>query len=174
MLNDTAKRYGSVSRFFHWLVAILVIEQFIKFSKRINEGHHWLWDTFGPWHNDIGVIILVLVILRLLWTWKQKHQRPVNAGIEGVLAKIVHAVFYICLLVMPFLGALYIHGKGYAVKLFGCEVLAKPAAEVDWALALGNFHSPLAILLVVLVVGHVGAALYHHLVRKDDVLQRML
>lgn len=48
MLNDTHQRYGLITRFFHWLVAILVIQQFFKFADYINDGEHWLGDTFGP------------------------------------------------------------------------------------------------------------------------------
>jgi cytochrome b561 len=174
MYQDTSNRYGSITRFFHWVVALLVLQQFFKFADRINDGEHWLGDTFGHLHSGMGVIILALVLLRLLWTWKQRRNRPVNTGVDGLIANAVHGVIYFCLLAMPFLGALYIHGKGYAVKIFGMEILAKPAGEVDWALALGVYHSPLAFLLIVLVLGHIAAAIYHHCFKKDDVLKRML
>lgn len=174
MLNDTTQRYGSMTRFFHWVVALLVLQQFLKYANRINEGEHWLGHTIIPWHSSVGAVILVLMVLRLWWALKQRGRRPVDGGALGALARLGHGAMYLCLLSLPFFGALYIHGKGYAVKLFGVEVLAKPAGEVDWALALGHLHSPLAILLTVLVVGHVAAAFYHHRIKKDDVLRRML
>ncbi|PKL24367.1 MAG: cytochrome B, partial [Spirochaetae bacterium HGW-Spirochaetae-2] len=38
MLDDSHQRYGAVTRFFHWVMAILIVEQFFKFADRINEG----------------------------------------------------------------------------------------------------------------------------------------
>lgn len=136
-------------------------------------GEHWLGDTFGPWHVTMGAIILILTVARLFWTLKQKPQRPVNPGLDGVIAKIAHRLMYLSMLVMPFLGALYIHGKGYPVKVFGYELVGKPAGEVPWALALGEWHSPFAFLLIFLVFAHIAGALYHHFINKDDVLKRM-
>src|SRR5690554_1802984 len=174
MLHDSNERYGSLTRFFHWVMAVLVLQQFFKFADRINDGEHWLGDTFGPWHSSIGAVILVTAVLRLLWSVKQKSQRPVNAGLDGRVATAAHRLMYLSMLVMPFLGALYIHGKGYPVKIFGHELIAKPATdEVPWALAFGEWHSPFAFLLIFLVLAHIAGALYHHFIQKDDVLKRM-
>ncbi|HEY8355116.1 MAG TPA: cytochrome b [Methylophilaceae bacterium] len=174
MLNDNRQRYGTVSRFFHWVMAILIFEQFFKFADRINDGEHWLGDTFGPFHGSIGLILLMLVVLRILWSVSQRAQRPVGEGIEHVLAKATHGLMYLAVLALPFLGMLYVYGKGYPVKFFGMVLIAKPAGETEWAISVGSLHSPVAILLALLVLGHIGAALYHRFVKKDDVLQRML
>ncbi|THK41154.1 cytochrome b [Methylophaga sp. SB9B] len=174
MINDNSERYGSITRFFHWVMAVLVLQQFFKFADRINEGEHWLGDTFGPWHVSIGAVILILAVVRLLWALKQKPQRPINPGFDGVIAKIAHRLMYFSMLIMPFLGALYIHGKGYPVKVFGYELIAQPADEVPWALALGEWHSPFAFLLIFLVIAHIAGALYHHFIQKDTVLKRMI
>ena len=174
MLDDSHQRYGAVTRFFHWVMAILIVEQFFKFADRINEGEHWLGDTFGPLHGSIGLTLLMLVVLRILWAISQRRQRPVNEGFEGLIAKAAHGLMYFCVLVMPFFGMLYVYGKGYPVKFFGLELIAKPAGETEWAIAVGGFHSPLAILLALLVLAHIASAIYHRVVKKDDVLQRML
>lgn len=174
MLNDNNQRYGVITRFFHWMMAVLVLQQFFKFADRINEGEHWLGDTFGPWHVSIGAVILILAVARFFWALKQKSQRPVNPGLDGMLARTAHRLMYLSMLVMPFLGALYIHGKGYAVKVFGYELISQPADEVPWALALGEWHSPFAFLLIFLVIAHNAGALYHHFIKKDAVLKRMM
>lgn len=64
MLCDTRERYGSVSRFFHWLMAVLLIWQFLRFGQRIAEGEHWVGQTLVPWHVSIGATLLVLIVLR--------------------------------------------------------------------------------------------------------------
>ncbi|HEC73227.1 MAG TPA: cytochrome b [Methylophaga aminisulfidivorans] len=174
MINDSPDRYGSVTRFFHWLVAVLVIQQFFKFADRIDEGKHWLGDTFGPYHVSIGAVIMLLAIFRLLWSIKQKNQRPAIESPYPKLAKAVHGIMYFCLIAMPPLGALYIHGHGYPVKVFGQVLIAKPAEKVQWAHDIGELHSILAFVLVFLVIGHITVALYHHFIRKDNTLRRMI
>lgn len=174
MLQDSKERYGTLTRFFHWLIAVFVLNQFFKFFDPINDGEHWLKETFGPYHTSIGALIFILAIVRLIWAVKQKAQRPdANASLDK-LARLAHGVMYFCMIVMPPLGVLYIWGKGYPVKLFGQVFIDKPAGETAWAITLGGLHSPLAWLLLLLVLGHIGAAIYHHRVLKDDTLKRML
>jgi cytochrome b561 len=65
-------------------------------------------------------------------------------------------------------------GKGYGMKVFGLQLIAKTGLKTEWMISLGNLHSPLAWLLLALVVGHIGAALFHHFIKKDDTLKRMV
>lgn len=174
MLNDSQQRYGLISRFFHWFVAVLVIQQFFKFADYINDGEHWLGDLFGPYHTSLGALIMLLTVARLLWSRKQKAQRAITEGLLGKIARSSHRIMYFCLLVMPPLGVLYIYGKGYPVKLFGMTLLEKPAEETAWMISLGEVHGILALVLVALVLAHFGGALYHHYIRRDDTLRRMV
>ena len=174
MLHDSHHRYGLITRFFHWFMAVLVLQQFFKFGDYINDGEHWLGDTFGPYHTSIGALIMLLAIVRLFWTKKQKSQRPQTPGLRGKIAKGSHHIMYTCMLVMPPLGVLYIYGKGYPVKLFGMTLLDKPVEKTEWMVTLGNFHAVLALVLVVLVFAHLSGAMYHHFIRRDDTLKRMV
>ena len=174
MFDDSPQRYGLITRFFHWFIAVLVIQQFFKFADHINDGEHWLGDTFGPYHVSIGVLIMLLTILRLIWTNKQKSQRYNQDGPLGKVARITHHLMYVCLLIMPPLGALYVYGKGYPIKVFGMTLLEKPVSETQWMINLGELHAVLALLLALMVLAHFSGAMYHHFIRKDDTLKRML
>lgn len=174
MLHDSQQRYGFISRFFHWFMAVLVLQQFFKFGDYINDGEHWLGDTFGPYHTSIGALIMLLAVVRLFWSGKQKSQRPQTEGLLGKIAKASHHTMYLCMLVMPPLGVLYIYGKGYPVKLFGMTLLDKPAGKTEWMISIGDFHAVLALLLVALVLAHFSAAMYHHFIRRDNTLKRMV
>lgn len=174
MLNDSQQRYGLITRFFHWFMAVLVLQQFFKFADYINDGEHWLGETFGPYHSSIGALIMVLMLARLFWAKSQQSRRPHVAGMLGKIARSSHRIMYFCLLVMPPLGVLYIYGKGYPVKLFGMTLLDKPAGETAWMITLGELHAVLALLLVGLVVAHIAGATYHHFIRRDDTLKRMV
>lgn len=174
MLNDSQQRYGLITRTFHWFMAVLVLQQFFKFADYINDGKHWLGDTFGPFHTSIGALIMLLAVLRLFWALKQKANRPHTSGLAGKAARITHRIMYFCLIVMPPLGVLYIYGKGYPVKLFGSVLLEKLATETPWMIAVGELHAILAFVLVALVLAHLCGAIYHHVIRRDDTLKRML
>lgn len=172
-MKDSAHRYGGITRLLHWVMALLIGLQFLKLGDRINDGEHWIGQTIVPWHISFGSLLLVLIVLRLLWAVGQRQQRPRHVGPTALLVKVGHGLLYASMLLMPVTGILLMLGKGYGLKVFGQQLVAKTGTETGWMASLGELHSPLAWLLLVLVVGHIGAALFHHFVKKDDTLKRM-
>lgn len=173
MINDSRQKYGSVSRVFHWLMALLIVWQFLKLGDRIAEGEHWVGQTLVPWHVSLGALLMGLVLLRIVWSATQLKQRPLHDPATAWLVKGGHLALYACMVLMPVTGMLYLIGNGYGVKVFGMQLVEK-GPEISWAGTVGGLHSPLAWLTVLLVVGHIGAALYHRLVKRDEIMQRML
>lgn len=174
MSIDTKERYGKITRIFHWGMAFLVLWQFLKFFDRIGDGEHWVGETLVSWHVSIGSLLLLLVVLRLIWAFKQKDNRPEHDPAVATLARAGHRLLYALLIVMPITGMLYVLGNGYSVSPFGIELFTGSGTETAWMLTVGSLHSPLAWALLVMIIGHVGMALVHHFVKKDGVLQRML
>lgn len=172
MINDSKQRYGTVSRCFHWAMVILLVWQGLKFFDRLNDGEHWVGQTLVPWHVSIGTLILVVIVLRLLWAGKQRGNRPEQDPATAFLVKLGHGLMYAAMLFMPIAGILYLVGNGYGLTAFGVQLIAK-GAEIPWMISVGSLHSPVAWILLVLVIGHVAIALFHGLVKKDGVLQRM-
>src|SRR5690606_39809972 len=76
MLHDTPARYGAISKFLHWSMALLFLWQLLKLGDRINDGEHWIGQTLVPFHGSIGLILLVMIVLRIVWSLKQRNQRP--------------------------------------------------------------------------------------------------
>ena len=63
----------------------------------------------------------------------------------------------------------------YPVVAFGIiDYSAMAAGNEGLAKAFHIAHGINSVLLSILVLGHIGAALYHHFVQKDAVLRRML
>ncbi|HLS43371.1 MAG TPA: cytochrome b [Paenalcaligenes sp.] len=172
-MSDTRDRYGRLTRWLHWGMALLVIWQFLKLGDRINDGEHWIGQTLVPWHISIGVALLVLALIRVLWAMKQSPNRPQHTGSTAPLVKGGHFLLYVVMLLVPITGALLMVGNGYGLEAFGIQLVAESEAEIAWMANIGSLHSPIAILFVALVVGHVCAALYHHFVVRDDTLKRM-
>ncbi|WP_179105593.1 cytochrome b [Vreelandella utahensis] len=173
MINDSKERYGSVSKFLHWLMAVLVIWQLLKFGDRISEGEHWIGQTLVPWHISIGTLLLGLIVLRLLWVMSQRRHRPRQRPATAKLVKAGHGLLFAGMLLLPLTGILAMLGGGYGLTAFGIEIFAE-GREIAWASSLGDLHSPLAWAFGVLVLGHTGIALFHHFAQRDDTLTRML
>ncbi|MCX7556886.1 cytochrome b [Xanthomonadaceae bacterium JHOS43] len=176
MLRDTHERYGIVSRLFHWGMALLVIWQAMKFFDRIDEGEHWIGQTLVPWHVSVGSLLLLLVLLRAVWALRQRSNRPVAPPppLMAFLASAGHVLLYAALVLMPLTGIAILLGNGYPLTAFGIT-LVPGGEEIPWLATLGgSLHSPVAWLLLIMIIGHVGMALVHHFIKKDDVLHRML
>lgn len=92
MISDSKKRYGIISRALHWLAALLVAWQLLKFGDRIAEGEHWIGQTLVPWHISIGSLLLVLAVCRILWAISQRNNRPAPDQSEAVLVKAGHGL----------------------------------------------------------------------------------
>lgn len=173
MKHDSKERYGSISKTFHWLMAVLIGWQLFKFGDRIAEGEHWVGETLVPWHVSIGTLLLVLIVLRLAWVMTQRHHRPAQDPATAKLVKAGHGLLFAGMLLMPITGVMVMLGGGHGLTSFGVEILAD-GEEIAWAAALGSLHSPLAWALAALIAGHIGIALIHHFIQRDNTLKRML
>lgn len=154
-------------------MALLVVWQLLKFGDRIADGEHWVGQMLVPWHISIGSLLLLLILVRMVWAFIQRNQRPEHDPAQEKMVKAGHGLLYLGLLLMPITGVMVMLGGGYGVKAFGIEILSK-GEEIAWAQTLGQLHSPLAWILTVLIIGHIGMALIHHFVKRDESLKRML
>lgn len=173
MKGDTKEGYGTVSRVFHWGMAFLILWQLLKISERIEDGEHWVGQTLVAWHVSIGTLIFILVVPRLIWAIRQRHNRPDQDPAMAFFVTAGHALLYLVMLLMPITGILYLIGGGYPWEAFGIQLMAE-GEETPWMQSVGELHSPLAWFLLVLIIGHIGIALWHHFIVKDDVMRRML
>lgn len=173
MNQDTKERYGRISRYFHWGMAVLIGWQLLKFFDRIADGEHWVGQTLVPWHISIGTLLLLLVVLRLAWAASQKNRRPGQNPATAWLVTIGHGLLYAGMVLLPITGILTMVGNGYGLTAFGIQFAAS-GAEIRWMASLGSLHSPIAWLLLIMIVGHIGIALAHHFIKKDGVLRRIV
>ena len=132
---------------------------------------------FYSWHKWAGVSVFVLVWLRLFW--RLTHRPPAFAAslsaTQQALAHLGHLALYLLMIAIPVSGWLMSSAKGVQTFWFGVLPLPDLLGR-DKALGaqLADLHSALNIGLLVLIGGHAAAALFHHLVHKDDTLRRML
>ena len=105
---------------------------------------------------------------------RQRHPRD-DMMTELALSRFTHYALYLLVFVMTVLGWAAANYRGWTVMLLGVVPLPPLAAKgTPWAHQAGDIHNKLVWVLLALIALHVAGALYHLLVRKDRVMQRML
>jgi cytochrome b561 len=128
------------------------------------------------WHKWAGVTVFLLVWLRL--AWRVTHPAPALPESMVPTMKLAahagHAALYGLMIVIPLSGWLMSSAKGFQTVWFGVlpipDLIGKDKALGE---LLAQAHKLLNFLLMFTLAGHVGAALWHHFVLKDDTLRRM-
>jgi len=176
MPNNNA-RYTPPAIVLHWLMALLLIG-LVAVGTYMHELPLSPWKLqIYSWHKWAGVTAFLLVLLRM--TWRVGHRPPELPAAMSPLMRFAahagHAALYLLMIAIPLSGWLMSSAKGFQTVYFGVlpipDLLQKNKELGD---LLREVHETLNWLLVLVVVGHVGAALKHHLIDKDDVLTRML
>ena len=132
--------------------------------------------TLYSWHKWFGVTVFLLVWLRL--AWRVTHRPPaLPASLSKPMrwaAHAGHAALYGLMVLIPLSGWLMSSAKGFQTVWFGMlpipDLLGRDRALGD---LLQQVHKLLNVLLMFTLAGHVGAALWHHFVLRDDTLRRM-
>ena len=176
-IRNTKDTYGSVAKFFHWLIAVLV---FIMLAAGVSFNYLPKGAFFSALmfiHKSTGVTILGLIILRLLWRWMNPLPNlPLSMPLwQKYAARSVHFLFYLLLIAMPITGIVMTLAAGYGVPFWGIATIHwdsipkyKPLSHL-----MADWHEYLAWTIVAFITLHTLAALKHHFIDKDNVLKRM-
>jgi len=175
--NDT--QYTLVARTLHWLVAGLIISQYILAELAESAEHSKnvvVQLALLANHKSVGMTVLVLATLRIVWRlFHQPPPLPANMpDWQRYASSAAHWLLYGLIFALPVSGWLMSSSFGYSVSWF--NVFTFPdLLSVDKALAsnLNEIHEILGNVLLVLAALHLAAALKHHFIDKDDVLRRM-
>ena len=163
--------YHPFSKFLHWAMALLFLWQFsaVGLKELFDETAFadFLWST----HKPFGLILFGLVIVRILWSlmsWKTRPERYSN------LAAIGHSVLYLLMFIIPLVALLRQYGSGREFSVLGMTIMEPSEEKIEWMINLGSwFHGELSWLLLVLTIGHIFMAIYHHR-HYSRIINRML
>jgi cytochrome b561 len=172
----SAPGYGMVAKILHWLIFVLLAAQYTIGSIMPHIGRKTVNEGWVSWHFSVGAAVLFFIVLRLVWRLLHPvPQLPTLAPWERVLSGFTHWSLYILVLVMTLLGWAATNSRGWDVNLFGIVTLPKisPTGS-DWGHECGDIHNILVYVLLGFIILHVGAALYHHFIKRDAVARRML
>ncbi|WP_299589575.1 cytochrome b/b6 domain-containing protein [uncultured Tateyamaria sp.] len=187
-LSNTTDRYGTVSKTFHWLTALLILTLF-PLGLIANDMAHTLKAGAQPdafvartvWlfslHKTLGVAVFFVALARIAWALAQPKPGLLHPDrkVESLAAETVHWLLYGSLVVVPLSG--WIHhaaASGFAPIWWplGQNLPLVPKSEAV-AAALGGAHWVLTKVLGLSLLLHIAGALKHHVIDKDATLRRM-
>lgn len=169
--------YTALAISLHWIMAIGILATFsmgIYMSDLVLSPEKL---KYYSWHKWAGVTLFVLLLCRL--GWRLTHRPPAPPAHlprwQAMAAEGAHHALYLLMLLVPITGWLMSSAKGFQTVWFGVlplpDLLSKDKALGDLLLTV---HQSLNFLMAAIVVAHVGAALKHHFLDRDEVLARML
>lgn len=170
-----AGHFDRISIAVHWLTVVLVATQFAT---------AWLLNLGGSdasrillVHRSIGILTWVVIVLRLIWRHAFAYLPPFPVSMPKLrqrIAKLNEYGLYGLLLVQPLtgLGNTLLHGRPFALFVWQVPIWFAPDKSIS--LLFQSLHELAAWLLLALIGIHAAAALFHGLILRDGVLQRML
>jgi len=169
--------YSVAARILHWISAVLILGMIVVGIIIANE-----WG--GPWqerlydlHKSTGALLMPIILIRILYRFGNPPP-PLPQDIPAIqqfAAHTMHYLLYGLLVVQMLVGWIATSAYPAPVPFYGLFNLPLIWAE-NRALSEQLFmvHRFIGISLGVLATMHIGAALFHHFVRKDRVLMRMI
>lgn len=176
--KNTNDRYGSLSIGMHWLMLLLLIGVYaaIEFHDLAPKGST-LRAELKTWHFMLGLSVLALVAVRLttrLLSGPAPRIEPALPVWQQRLAEWTHVTLYVFMIGMPILGWFAVSAKGDPVVFFGLQLSALIGQDKTLYKSLKDIHETIGTIGYYLIGLHAVAALYHHHVKHDNTLRRML
>ncbi|MFF2321401.1 cytochrome b [Agrobacterium sp. NPDC058088] len=180
-LRNTSSSFGLVAIVFHWTIAILFLAQLAL-------GYLMSRDSIDPvlqfdlfqYHKSIGFLVLALAIPRCIWSVFSRKPRSVDGEsiVSRFAARAAHAALLFLTVAVPLAGWAVASTSPLQIPSYVFDLVVVPGlpmtisdqAEAFWS----EVHATLAYLAAIIVLLHVMAALWHHLIRRDPTLRRML
>ncbi|MFO0466377.1 MAG: cytochrome b, partial [bacterium] len=175
-----AGQYGAIAKLFHWVTLGLMLValplgfviQHVKDASKMG---------FYALHESAGLTILFVALARLIWRWLSPPPSLPNETPKMFRAAsaAVHHSLYALLILQPIFGFMATNAWGFPMRgatayLGFIEFPKFMEAWESLAKILSLLHSIGGWLLVVLIALHIGGALFHHAIRRDGTLMRMI
>jgi cytochrome b561 len=174
--RSTIKSYDAFTRLLHWVMAFMLFWQLGGMVAEKIWGETPFISAWTGTHGSVGLVILVTALVRLGWAIFQRPRRPAySASVSGTIARLVHMLFYAAMVIIPLIALIRSIGSGRGLKFFGNQLLAPTGQKIPVLMAPANAaHGLLGWILLVLIIGHIAMALFHHFGLKDATLAKMV
>jgi cytochrome b561 len=170
--------YTPMQKFLHWALFALVIFLYaLTFGEDLFARGDPAVDAIWRLHISFGLLLAALVFWRaVLRAVTGAPSLPAEmTRLESAAAKAGHLLLYLLLIAIPVLGILLTWYRGQELSFFGLFTIPSPVApDRATARSIRELHSLCANGILIVAGLHALAALWHHFIRRDNVLLRML
>jgi cytochrome b561 len=175
--RNTTQRYGPLSIGLHWAMVILLVAVYAAMELRgqFPKGSDPR-EMMKTWHFMLGLSVFVLVWIRLVANVMGPTPRiqPEPPRWQAPLGKAMHLALYALMIAMPLAGWLLLSAEGEPIPFFGLHLPALIAENKPLAETVKEIHETGGTIGYFLIGLHAAAALFHHYVKRDNTLLRML
>ncbi|MCD6707148.1 MAG: cytochrome b [Thiobacillus sp.] len=176
-LKNSTLRYGSFSIGIHWLMLLLFVAVYgtVELHELFEKGSN-LREMLMTWHFMLGMLVFMLVWLRLAARLSGPTPAilPEPPGLQQLSSKLLHLALYLLMIGMPLTGWLMLSAAGKPIPFFGLELPALIGENKALAKQIKEVHEFVGTTGYFLIGLHTVAALYHHYIKHDNTLTRML
>jgi cytochrome b561 len=177
MLAHPPERYGKVAQSLHWVTAFLVLAAFIYGPGGSEERVYSAARDFDRrLHESLGLCVFALFALRVLWRAVDERPDPPNVSRwMSIASTLVQGALYLLLFAVPVTAITGAWLEGHPVTLLGgFDVAPLVSKSHDLGATVASVHTWLGDTILWVAGFHALAALYHHFVLNDQVLESML
>ena len=174
-LRNSSIEYGSIAKVLHWLIAIGIFWLLYLGLEQSGMERGAEKSALRATHASWALLVLTLMTIRVVWRLMNEtplHPQGTPAW-QRISATAVHWAIYVVVFLQLTAGAMTFSTNGNGLPFFGLRIPVPIAEDHDAHEFWEEIHEftwkPLAALLVL----HFLAALYNHLIVKNDVLRRM-
>lgn len=167
-------RFTPLQRALHWLMSICILGMLFIGVGMVSTIEP-VYLTLVSIHKPLGVVILLLALVRLAVRLRFGAP-PLPDDLPEPLklsAHLSHLALYGLMIAMPLLGWAMLSAADYPVIVAGMTLPRIVPIDASLHSLLWDAHRALALCFFALILLHLGAALYHALIRRDGVFQSM-
>jgi cytochrome b561 len=175
--KNSTVRYGSVSIGIHWIMLLLFIAVYATINLReLYPKGSDPREALKTWHFMLGMLAFVFVWLRLATRFSGPAPliQPAISRLQEISSKLLHLSLYALMIGMPITGWLLLSAAGKPIPFFGLQLPALIGENKDLASQIKELHEVIGTTGYFLIGLHAVAAFYHHYIKHDNTLTRML
>ena len=173
---NTKDGYGLVARLLHWAMAIAIIAMFaLGLWMRELDYYSPYYKSAPDLHRSIGIVLFCILAFR--FAWRLANPEPADTELttfERLASRTVHWGFYPLLFALMIAGYFISTADGRPITVFGLFDVPALITEKGMEKIAGAVHYYLAFLTIGIAAIHAAGALYHHFIKRDGVLLRMV
>ncbi len=173
-MTQEVSGFTLLQRALHWLMAVCILAMLFIGVGMVSTIRPKYIELVAI-HKPLGLAILVLVLIRIVVRIRcgaPALPAAMPAPMKAV-ASLSHVALYALMIALPLLGWAMLSAARFPVFVLGTRLPWIAPHSDALHTVLWDAHRFLALCFFALIVGHVGAALYHALIRRDGVFEAM-